>query len=301
MAQEDLDRREITRSSSPTKKHLNDIFLYDVGMHHIKKTEYSEDTWEEFGVRHQWKEVETIIAVETSRKTLVEMIHRPKWGTACYMDNAIQSCEVDERIYHESLVHPIMASGPVKSAMIIGGGEGATAREVLKWPVDKVDMFEWDKDVVDLFKTKFPQWAKGAWKDRRLTVYYDDIFKVIKAAPKKLYDVIIIDLFDPEESTMMQWAILLKNIRKWLTPQGRLVMYSGIRNILALKQPHQLLSDMVSLEMPFMKVTPYKVFVPSFSGESTFLLVTNPMADQEFVVPSHITPEIWESYKVFNW
>jgi len=270
-------------------------------MHPINHTEYAEDTWEEFGVRHQWKNTECRTAIQTSRNTLVEMIYRPKWGIACYMDNAIQSCEVDEKIYHESLVHPVMASGPAKSVMIIGGGEGATAREVLKWPVEKVDMFEWDKDVVQLFKGKYPQWANGAWTDRRLTVHYDDIFKVIKSAPKKLYDVIVVDLFDPDESTRMQWAILLKNIRKWLIPQGRIVMYAGIRNILAVKQPYLLLSEMVSLEMPFMKVTPYKVFVPSFSGESTFLLVTNPMADQEFIVPSHLTPAIWESYQVFNW
>jgi spermidine synthase len=264
-------------------------------------SEYAEDTWDEFGVRHQWRNATCLDKCVTSRNTVVEMVHRPNWGIACYMDNAIQSCEVDEKIYHESLVHPIMASGPVASVMIIGGGEGATAREVLKWPVNKLDMYEWDKDVVDLFKAKYPQWAKGAWKDRRLTVHYDDIFKTIKAAPKKLYEVIIIDLFDPEESNLPQWDILLKNIRKWLQPQGRLVMYSGIRNILRPRQPHQVLTEMVCIQMPFMKITPYKVFIPSFSGESTFLLVTNPMADQEFTVPSHLTPEIWESYKVFNW
>lgn len=92
-------------------------------------------------------------------------------------------------------------------------GEGATAREVLKWPVEKVDMFEWDKDVVEVFKEKYPQWANNAWNDRRLTVYYDDIFEVIKVSPDNKYDVIVIDLFDPEDANLPHWKVLLQNLK----------------------------------------------------------------------------------------
>jgi spermidine synthase len=68
--------------------------------------------------------------------------------------------------------------------MIIGGGEGATAREVLKWPdVEQVDMYEWDKDVVSLFSTKYPQWAKGAWENPKLSIHYEDIFETIRCYP----------------------------------------------------------------------------------------------------------------------
>lgn len=267
-----------------------------------KSGEYSENTWDEFGVEHRWKNTQLLDSTMTDRGTLVEMVYRPHWGVACYMDNAIQSCEVDEHFYHESLVHPVMSSsGDKKRVMIIGGGEGATAREVLKWPVEKVDMFEWDKGVVDLFKTKYPQWAKGAWSDKRLSVHYDDIFTVIQVPPVKKYDVIIVDLFDPDESNIAQWSVLLKYLPQWLHPQGSVVFYSGIRNILAKKQSYKLVEGFIRNMLPTMKIIPYKVFIPSFSGESTFLLVTNPMAEQEFTVPSHITPQIWESYKVFNW
>jgi spermidine synthase len=263
---------------------------------------YSENTWDEFGVEYTWKNTQHLDTCMTERGTLLEMIYRPQWGIGCYMDNAIQSCEVDEYIYHETLVHPVLASaGSIKRVMIIGGGEGATAREVLKWPVEKVDMFEWDKDVVALFKQKYPQWARGAWNDKRLSVYFDDIFQTIKTAPLNLYDVIIIDLFDPEDANLPQWTELLKHLKKWLTRQGSVVMYSGIRNVLVKKQAYQQLAEIVTHEMPLMQITPYKVFIPSFSGESTFLLVTNPIAEQEFTVVSHITPAVWESYKVFNY
>lgn len=263
--------------------------------------EYIEDTWPEFGVKHSWQHTQTLDSHVTSRGTHLEMIHRPGWGIACYMDNAIQSCEVDEYLYHESLVHPVMSSGDAKHVMIIGGGEGATAREVLKWPVQKVDMYEWDADVVVTFKEKYPQWAKGAWDDKRLSVYFDDIFEVTKAPPTKLYDVIVIDLFDPEQENLPQWADLLKNLKKWMRPHARMVIFSGIRNVLRQKQNYDLLADMIKDKMRLVKVTPYKVFIPSFSGESTFLLIANPIAEQEFTVPSHLTQEIWESYKVFNY
>lgn len=264
--------------------------------------EYSENTWDEFGVEHRWKHTKCLDRFITSRGTLIEMIHRPNWGIACYMDNAIQSCEVDESFYHESLVHPVLSTASVYDrVMIIGGGEGATAREVLKWPVKKVDMFEWDKDVVDLFKTRYPQWAKEAWKDIRLKVHYDDIFTIIKTPPQTPYDIIIIDLFDPDESNMAQWDILLTYCTNWLQPHGSIVLYSGIRNILDNKQSYEVLAKKVSRAFPLLKITPYKVFIPSFSGESTFLLATHPMTNPIYSVPSHITSDIWKSYTVFNY
>ena len=156
--------------------------------------EYHEDTWEEFSLKKVWKNTRMLNSLITGRGTLLEMVHRPGWGITCYMDNAIQSSEVDEKLYHETLVHPVMSTCDPKRVLIIGGGEGATAREVLKWPVEKVDMYEWDADVVQLFKQSYPQWAEGAWADPRLTVHCDDIFETIVHPPSKQYDIIIIDL-----------------------------------------------------------------------------------------------------------
>jgi spermidine synthase len=65
---------------------------------------YEEDTIEEFGVAHKWHNVEIKESIVTHRGTKVEIVERPKWGLACYMDNSIQSCLIDEKIYHEALV-----------------------------------------------------------------------------------------------------------------------------------------------------------------------------------------------------
>jgi predicted membrane-bound spermidine synthase len=281
---------------------------------------YTENNSNEFGVVNNWINVKIKDSIITNRGTKLEIIERPKWGLACYMDNSIQSCEIDEKIYHESLVHPVMMSVKErKRVMIIGGGEGATAREVLKWSdVEEVDMFEWDKDVVDLFRNKYPQWAKGAWTDPRLIINYSNIFEIIKTPPKKSkkYDVIIIDLFEPTDENKNEWKILIKSLHNWITFNGSIVMYAGMRNILEPVQPYQKLIELIEYDelkpghivrdLSLDKdIIPYRVWIPSFSGESMFLLLKNPKNIINFEEPnkidSHITKNIWNSYKTLNW
>jgi spermidine synthase len=281
---------------------------------------FKEDTVQEFGVTHYWSNTTIKESFTTKRGTKVQIIERPKWGLACYMDNSIQSALIDERIYHESLVHPVMLSVKErKRVMIIGGGEGATAREVLKWSdVKEVDMFEWDRDVVELFKNKYPQWAQGAWNDPRLMINYSNIFEIIKTPPKKSqkYDVIIIDLFEPCEENKEEWKMLIKSLHNWVTENGSIVMYAGMRNITEKIQPYEKLIEMIEYhevspghlvrDLSLNKeITSYRVWIPSFSGESMFLLLTKNNMNYNFEetkqINSHITENIWNSYKTLNW
>ena len=199
---------------------------------------YVEDTVSDFGVTHIWPNSTIKTSIVTQRDTKVEIVDKSKWGLTCYMNNSVQSCLKDEKIYHESLVHPVMSSvKSPKRVCIIGGGEGATLREVLRWKdVESVHMYEWDRDVVQLFRKEYPQWAQGAWDDERVMIIYSDIFKLVQEdQPDIPYDVIIIDLFDPSYDTADEeyncWSILLKNITKWLSNKGSMVFYSGMRQL----------------------------------------------------------------------
>jgi spermidine synthase len=272
---------------------------------------YHEDNIHEFGVVHNWHNATIKDSIITSRGTKVEIIERQKWGLACYMDNSIQSALIDEKIYHESLVHPIMLSATYrKRVLIIGGGEGATAREVLKWPdVEQVDMYEWDPDVVELFKSKYPQWAKGAWNDSRLNLHYVDIFESIKSPPSRdnIYDVVIIDLFEPDENNTKQWLTLIKSLPNWISTTASVVMYAGMRNMLEIEQPYKKLSRFIQEYNLTKQIIAYRTWIPSFSGESVFLLfrynnfVEKVNFEEIKNLKSHITDEIWNSYKTLNW
>jgi spermidine synthase len=213
-------------------------------------------------------------SIITHRETRVEMIQCPTWGISCFMDGVIQSCEMDEAMYHISLVHPTMITNPhAERVLIIGGGEGATAREVLKWTsVKQVDMYDWDKDVVQLFQSKYPQWAKGAWENEKLSLHFDNIFDVIMMPPDKPYDVIIIDLFDPEEENVEQWKHLLRYIPRWMTPNTSIVMYAGMVTD-EIVQPYQMLKDIIAQSYTDKDVKQYTVPILSFMGDAAFLIV----------------------------
>jgi len=228
------------------------------------------------------QEIENGILLEsitTHRSVQVNMILCPTWGVTCFMDGMIQSCEMDEEMYHHMLVFPSMYTKKnAKRVMIIGGGEGATAREVLRWPsVEHIDMYDWDKDVVQLFQNKYPQWAKGAWTNPKLHLHFDNIFDIISTSPEQPYDVIIIDLFDPEEENRLQWSYLFEYLSTWATPDAVIVMYAGITDV-AIKdtiQPYQMLCHMILQQLKEKDINPYIVPIQSFMGDAVFLMLTN--------------------------
>jgi spermidine synthase len=283
---------------------------------------YIEDNIQEFGVEHHWPNCKIMTSIITARDTKVDIVEKPLWGLTCYMDNSVQSCLKDEYIYHESLVVPIMSSvKDPKRVCIIGGGEGATLREVLKWSsVEEVDMYDWDKEVVELFRTKYKKWSQGSFDDPRVVLIYENIFEIMNDKPKNKYDVVIIDLFEPTVENYKWWTKLLDNItNSWVSDNGSIVMYSGMRNVLfnKNKQPYQELIKYLteninntlkqnedgSYESILIRnVIPYKVYIPSFVGESTFILLTkNDAKSINTTIKSHLTDEIWNSYKLFNW
>ncbi len=66
----------------------------------------------------------------------IEIVDTFNFGRCLILDGKIQSTEMDEYIYHEALVHPAMILHPApRRVLIIGGGEGAVIREVLKYPM----------------------------------------------------------------------------------------------------------------------------------------------------------------------
>ena len=98
-----------------------------------------------------------------------------------YLDGIIQSRFVGERAYHEALVHPVMiCHNSPKRVIIIGGGEGATLREVLKHnTVEEVIMVEIDEVMVLTSQKYLPEWSTcdngiSCFDDPRASVYFTD-------------------------------------------------------------------------------------------------------------------------------
>ena len=129
-----------------------------------------------------------------------------------FLDGMLQSRRSGDAGYHEALVHPAMfAHNNPKRVAIIGGGEGATLREVLKHDtVETVVMIEIDKMMVDVSRQYIPEWSdcsmlsgsrESCLDDPRSQVYYEDAIKWFQdrfgnsdnGITEEPFDVIIMD------------------------------------------------------------------------------------------------------------
>lgn len=149
------------------------------------------------------------------------------FGRTLFLDGILQSAQKDEEIYHRMLVHPIMGVDREvpKKILILGGGEGATLREVLKWPdVKEVTMLDWDAELVNYFREKEPTWHQGAFEDPRVSLEYSDVFDVMNE--DRAYDRIYVDLVDPD-LTNPSWQQLFKRLVSWLKPLGSICINAG--------------------------------------------------------------------------
>jgi spermidine synthase len=96
------------------------------------------------------------------------------WGMALILDGRLQSAELDEFVYHEALVHPALVAHPdPRRVLVMGGGEGATLREVLRHrPVSRAVMVDLDGELVEVCRRHLPSFHEGAFDDPRASRWF---------------------------------------------------------------------------------------------------------------------------------
>lgn len=119
------------------------------------------------------------------------------FGKLLTIDGIIMVTEKDEFIYHEMISHvPLAAKPDIKSILVIGGGDGGTVRELTRYKtIQKIDMVEIDKLVVDISKEYINQTSENL-DDNRVKLYYEDGIEFVKNKVNE-YDLIIVDSTDP--------------------------------------------------------------------------------------------------------
>lgn len=132
----------------------------------------------------------------------IAVLRSPVFGKMLVLDGDTQSAQTDERIYHESLVHPALAgASDRRQVLVLGGGEGATLREVLRCPdVERCTMVDIDASVVELSKKYLPEWSNGAFEDSRAHVVLGDALSFMRATDER-YGVVLSDLTEPLEDS----------------------------------------------------------------------------------------------------
>tara|TARA_B100000579_G_scaffold169056_1_gene137686 strand:- start:3066 stop:3935 length:870 start_codon:yes stop_codon:yes gene_type:complete len=179
-----------------------------------------------------------LILKESSPFQEIALYETERYGKALLLDGCWMTAEKNEKYYHESLIHPALSSSrKIDNILIIGGGDGGSARECLRYnEVKSIDLIEIDLKVIELSKKYLPKIGGNAWSDSRLNVIIKNGIEWVKNTKGNYYDVIIIDGADPiGPSKELYSDHFLEDCKRILKPEGILATQSespeSFRNI----------------------------------------------------------------------
>ena len=214
----------------------------------------------------------TLVHSEHSPYQHIEVLHHPRLGHILRIDGALQCSEADEACYHEPLVHMVLAHAPTDArVLIVGGGDGGAAEEVLKWPrVRSLEQVELDATVIALSRRYLRSLHHGLMDaeqhiDARFALRVGDGLAHIHALQTQgtQRDAMLLDLTDPGGPSLPLWnADFFARCAQVLGTAGVLGVHVGAPWAQA-QRCHDLLS---ALRRSFAQVTPFIAHVPVYGG-----------------------------------
>src|SRR6267142_1455258 len=185
----------------------------------------------------------------TTRQTkfqFMEIMETLSYGKCLVLDGRIQSSQADEFIYHELLVQPGLLAHPrPERAMVIGGGEGATVREI----------------------------HQGAFDDPRTRLLHEDARAYLEKTSER-FDLIVVDLVEPLEegpACLLFTKEFYVLIRDRLTDRGVMTMQAGMTKVNEIFF-HGAVNR--TLQEVFPVVAPYQSFISCFGTPWGFILAS---------------------------
>jgi spermidine synthase len=194
----------------------------------------------------------------------VEVHDSVPFGKLFRLDGHFMTSEKDEFFYHENLVHLAALTHPHPArALIVGGGDGGSAEELLKHPsIAAVTLAEIDVAVVDIARKYLPSVHGGALDDPRLTLKIGDGFEYVRSATAR-YDLIVLDLTDPGgPSEALYTPEFYRACAARLNPVGAMTLHIAS----PVAHPDRIRRTLANLREAFALVTPYLTSVPLYGG-----------------------------------
>jgi spermidine synthase len=186
-----------------------------------------------------------------------------------YLDGGLQFSSRDEYRYTESLVYPALGAG-ARSVLVLGGGDGLAARELLRTPgIEKIVQVELDPAVIELARSTMRSANGGSLDNPRVQIVTGDAMSWLRAAKSPSFDAVIVDLPDPDTPVLgrLYSTEFYALVSRALAPDGLMVVQSG--------SPYSTLTafwrTVSTIKAAGYAVTPYHVFVPTF-GDWGFAL-----------------------------
>jgi spermidine synthase len=236
-------------------------------MDQVRETDCQQKSYERLWTGRQ-------VADFHSKCAHVQVLDTADFGRTIFLDGEIQSSAADQEFYHETLVRPAFRDGPKHRVLIVGGGECATLVQVLKDPdVAKVTMVDYDGEFVGWCKENLADWHYNSWRDERVTMLHEDIYKYLDTC-NEMFDAIIVDMtdisvdFHPEEEAALNK--LISGLKSVLAPAGTIRMYVGMW----IRHKSSDLARALNLLKLFGQLEVERVYIPTFgTGESLFATI----------------------------
>ncbi|KAJ6849285.1 thermospermine synthase ACAULIS5-like [Iris pallida] len=219
----------------------------------------------------------SILHTGASQYQDIALLDTKPFGKALVIDGKLQSAEIDEFIYHELLVHPaLLHHQNPKTIFIMGGGEGSTAREILRHgSVERVIMCDIDEEVVDFCKSHLVA-NKDAFFDSRLQLVINDARAELQKSEDK-FDVIIGDLADPIEGgpcyQLYTKSFYESTVKPRLNENGIFVTQARPAGVFSHTEVFSCIFN--TLKQVFRYVVPYSAHIPSYADTWGWVLASD--------------------------
>lgn len=219
-----------------------------------------------------------------------------------YLNGNLQFSSLDEYRYHEALIHPGLSrvANP-KNVLILGGGDGLAAREILKYKgINQIDLVDLDEAVTDLFKKNdaLVKLNQNALVAPQLSIHNVDAFQWLRDS-KQQFDFVAVDFPDPSNYSLGKLYTLAfyRELYAHLSDAGVVVIQAT--SPFVAKQSFWIINQ--TLQTAGFKTTPYHCHVPSF-GEWGYILASKQELPQPGGMPTDlkfISPNSWTALTEF--
>ncbi|NLK94142.1 MAG: polyamine aminopropyltransferase [Clostridiales bacterium] len=224
------------------------------------------------GIENNLYRDKIILSKQTPYQKIVVTKHKD--DLRLFLNGNIQFSSSDEYRYHESLVHiPMSLANKKEKILVLGGGDGLAIREILKYEeVNKISLVDLDEEMTNLCSSNkdIVKLNEGSLSNNKVTIINEDAYKFLENN-KELYDVIIVDLPDPnnEDLNKLYTNVFYRLCSNSLNTNG--IMSIQSTSPYYAKEAFWCINKTIKIED--LNVIPYHVWVPSF-GEWGFQLVS---------------------------
>lgn len=240
-------RQHLHRGRPSADAGRNELVLEDLDDHSV------------YGFRFQRR----LLSMRTRHQDL-ELLESAQLGRTLRLDGRFMTSEKDEFFYHEALVHPAALVHPFpERALILGGGDGGAAEELLKHgSVERVTLVDLDAEVIEVARRELAGIHRGALDDPRVRILCEDGGLFVDATEDS-YDLVLLDLTDPETPAgPLYTQAFMARLKRILAPGGAVVLHLGAPFF----EGGQVRALVRSLRETFKIVSPYGLHIPLYGA-----------------------------------